>query len=114
MQSLKQNRLFRAVYSGGSSFADRNLVLYKLKNGGEFSRLGITVSGKVGKAVVRNKIKRRIKEIIRLCGDPLKEGYDIVLLARKPASEADYASLERSVMHLLSKADMIEREGRGL
>ena len=112
MQSLKQNSLFRAAYSRGNSFADRNLVLYKLKNAEENSRLGITVSGKVGKAVVRNKIKRRIKEIVRLCDKPLKEGYDIVLLARKPASEADYAALERSVMRLLAKADMIEKQSK--
>ena len=111
MQSLKHNSLFRAVYSQGASFADRYLVLYKLVNDEKLSRFGITVSGKVGKAVVRNKIKRRLKEIIRLCPKPLKEGYDIVILARKPASEADYASLEKSVMRLLAKADMLkERE----
>lgn len=110
MQSLKHNSLFRAVYSKGTSCADRYLVLYKLSNNEDCSRLGITVSGKVGKAVVRNKIKRRIKETVRLCPRPIKANFDIVILARKPAAQADYASLQNSVMRLLEKANMFEEQ----
>ncbi len=110
MQSIKHNSRFRTVYSKGESIADRYLVLYKLASQTAESHLGITVSGKVGKAVVRNKIKRQIKEIIRLSECPIKEGYDIIFLARRPAPEANYADLKNSVMRLLKKMDLLKEE----
>lgn len=106
MQSIKKNSRFREIYARGESKANKTLVLYKIKNDLPESRLGITVSGKVGKAHVRNKIKRRIKEIIRIEQDRLISGYDLIFIARVKSAECDYAMLESSVNHLLKISDL--------
>jgi ribonuclease P protein component len=101
--TIKQNSEFRRVYQHGKSTANRNLVLYYRKNQMEHTRVGITVSKKVGKSVVRNKVKRRIKESLREMKDLLPEGYDLVWIARVSCKEADYRTLNKAVKHLLSK-----------
>ena len=106
MQSIKKNSRFREVYAKGESKANKTLVLYKISNNMPESRLGITVSGKVGKAHVRNKIKRRIKEIIRLQDSRLHSGYDLIFVARVRSAECDYSMLESSVNHLLKISGM--------
>ena len=65
-QGLKKDSDFRKVYKHGKSFASRYLVMYILNNKSENSRIGISVSKKVGKAIIRNKVRRRIKEAYRL------------------------------------------------
>lgn len=102
MQSIKKNSRFREIYAKGESKANKTLVLYKYPNDLPYSRLGVTVSGKVGKAHVRNKIKRRIKEIIRLSEERIYSGYDLIFVSRIKAAECDYALLNSSVEHLLS------------
>ena len=83
-------------------------MLYVLPNRRKVSRLGITVSTKVGKAVVRNQIRRRLKEIYRLQEAQLSPGFDIVIVARVKASGASYQSLERDFLYLGKKLGMIE------
>ena len=108
MLSIKKNSRFRAIYASADSKADRYLVMYHTENGGDFSRLGITVSGKIGNAVTRNRIRRRIREIVRLSEGSFLSGYDIVVVARKPSAEADYRVLERSVMKLASACGLLK------
>ena len=82
-QGLKKDSDFRKVYKHGKSFANRNLVMYILDNKSDSTRVGISVSKKVGNAINRNKIRRRIKESYRLNIDAnVKYGYDIVFIAR--------------------------------
>ena len=101
--TLKKNTEFRRVYQHGKSTANRNLVLHYKKNQMEHTRVGITVSKKVGKSVVRNKVKRRLKESLREMTDILPEGYDLVWIARVSCKEADYRTLNKAVKHLLNK-----------
>ncbi|RQD72643.1 MAG: ribonuclease P protein component [Tindallia sp. MSAO_Bac2] len=101
--TIKKNKEFRVIYQKGKSVANRNLVLYYRKNNLSFTRIGITVSKKVGKSVARNKIKRRLKEILREKGDQLPQGYDLVWIARISCSDADYRTLQKAVAHLLDK-----------
>ena len=109
MESLKKNREFKKVYENGKSYATRNLVIYCLNyEKGKKNRYGLSVSKKIGNAVVRNKLKRRLREIIR---DFEKEkefkGYDIIFIARKPVVQIDYHHLKRDVKRLYQKMNII-------
>lgn len=106
-QGLKKDSDFRKVYKHGKSFANRYLVMYILKNKSENSRIGISVSKKVGKAIMRNKVRRRIKESYRLNIDEnVKNGYDIVFIARVAIKDATYDEIEKSMKHLIRKSEM--------
>ena len=104
---LKKDSDFRKVYKHGKSFANRYLVMYILNNKSENSRIGISVSKKVGKAIIRNKVRRRIKEAYRLnIDEKIKNGYDIIFIARVAIKDADYVDIEKSMKHLIRKSDM--------
>jgi ribonuclease P protein component len=104
---LKKDSDFRKVYKHGKSFANRHLVMYILNNKSENSRIGISVSKKVGKAIIRNKVRRRIKEAYRLnIDEKIKNGYDIVFIARVAIKDDDYSDIEKSMKHLIRKSDM--------
>jgi ribonuclease P protein component len=107
-QYLTKPKQYALVYEEGSSWVDKWLVMKALPNGLTLSRYGISVSKRVGKAVVRNRIKRQLREILRLA--PLKAGWDIVFVARPAVAVASYASLEKSVSNLLLRADLLARE----
>jgi ribonuclease P protein component len=111
-QFLTRKADFEAVYARGRSFAGRELVVRVLPSGLATSRLGFAVSRRVGKAVVRNLVKRRLREIVRQT--PLRPGWDIVLTARVAAARADYASLGRSVRELMSRAGLLVGEYEGV
>ena len=78
-RSLKLNHVFRRLYAKGSCVAGRYLVLYCKRNGSKENRVGITVSKKLGGAVVRNRARRRLRECYRLNEHRLRPGYDIVI-----------------------------------
>jgi len=102
MESLK-NPEFKAVYECKKSFADRYLVMYVKENDKSATRLGISVSKKVGNSVVRHRIKRLIRESARLHFDELKKGCDIVVIARSSAKGEGYKRIERSFLYLAKK-----------
>ncbi|MBP3314171.1 MAG: ribonuclease P protein component [Oscillospiraceae bacterium] len=105
--SLKENYLFRRLYRRGDSLANGFLVLYCRKNGLKENRLGITVSGKMGKAVYRNKIRRRLREIYRLHEEEFSCGFDMVVVARTRGMSADYAQLEKAFLSLGGKLGLL-------
>ena len=109
--SLKENHLFRRAYNRGKSAADSRLALYVRRNGRRNSRLGLTVSTKVGCAVVRNRVRRRLREIYRLNEDKLARGVDVVVVARVRAASSDYHRLEKSFLKLADKLDLLKKEG---
>jgi ribonuclease P protein component len=81
-------------------------VLCVLRNDLAFSRFGFSVSRRVGKAVVRNRIKRRLREVMRLRRQGIAAGWDIVVIARPPSARADYHEIERAVERLLRQAGL--------
>ena len=80
--TLKENHEFRRLYQKGASAVSGPMVIYCRKNKLGHNRLGITVSVKLGGAVVRNRARRRLREVYRLNKPALKQGYDIILVAR--------------------------------
>lgn len=104
---LKKNEEFQRVFNRGASVANRQLVLYAFPNPKTAHfRVGISVSKKIGNAVVRNRIKRLLKEAIRLNKDRIESGYDLVLIVRKPALELDLMGLSASFSHVLKRANL--------
>ena len=93
--TVKENYEFRRIYRKGRSAVSPCLVVYCQKNRRGQSRLGVTVSTKLGHAVVRNRVRRRLREIYRLNREKMPAGYDIIIVARVRAAETPYRKLER-------------------
>lgn len=111
---LTDRRDFNRVYRFGSSAANHQFVLYLNKRPKDGPlRLGISVSKKVGNAVVRNRVRRLIKEIVRLQMERLKTGLDIILIVRKPAAEMDYHQMEKSILHIFHRSDLFISKPKG-
>jgi ribonuclease P protein component len=106
-EHLTKPEQFTLVYKNGCSQADRLLVLKALPNQLKFSRYGISVSKHVGKAVVRNRLKRQIREILR--SEPLGSGWDIVVIVRNPAAGSDFQAIQKSLDVLLSRAHTLAK-----
>lgn len=104
--AIKAPHLFRRAYAKGKSAATPTLVLYARPNGLGKNRLGLTVGTKVGKAVVRNRVRRRMRESYRLREGTVKTGYDLVLVARSAAAEARYRELDRHLGSLLKRLEL--------
>ena len=107
--SLKLNHIFRRLYHT-SGFGDGLLVLYTRKNRTGENRVGITVSKKLGKAHVRNRPRRRLREVYRLNEAKFRPGWDIVVVARTKAVDAPFSQLTGSYLALAKKAGIL-REG---
>ena len=105
---IKNNLEYKSVYNCKNSVSDYNLVLFLKKNNLGFNRYGFTAAKKIKKAVTRNIIRRRLKEIVRLNEYKLKEGYDIIFMARINASESDYKSLEKSFNKLIKRNNLLK------
>lgn len=100
-QRLRSSSEFREVFDRRLSVADDVLVVYGLKRRGKPGRLGLTVSRKVGNAVVRNRWKRRIREVFRTHPD-IVFGWDLVVLPRRAAAP-DYDAIARSLPALVGR-----------
>lgn len=109
-QSISKNNRFQALYRHGKSNVSPYFAIYRQKNphylGYDNNFLGITVTTKLGNAVTRNKIRRRIKEIYRLKEDELKLGFHIVIVARNAATSASYHKLEQSLWKLFDQVEL--------
>lgn len=99
-ESLKKRSDFQIVYKKGKSFANRHLVMYKLKNDTDRNRLGISVSKKVGNSVVRHRVTRLIREAYRLNEDKFEQGYDFVIVARVSTKGISYFDMESALLHV--------------
>lgn len=99
---LRKASDFKAVRREGRSWNNRLVVMRVRVNGTCKTRIGFSVSRRLGKAVVRNLVKRRLREAVRLA--PLPAGWDVVLIARAGAARATYAELLKAVLDLSGRA----------
>ena len=108
--SIKRSSDFRRIYAKGKSAVSPCVVVYCRKNRLGTNRVGFTVSKKLGKAVVRNRVRRRLREIIRLNSDRLEQGYDLILVARTRAVEAEYRRLERDLLGCCERLRLMKKD----
>ena len=122
-QRLRDNRDFRRIYARGRSYAHSLAVLYVLRRTGESvqgapgRRIGFVVSKKQGKAAARNRIKRRLREAVRMRMPTLREGpFDLIFVARGRLRTAVWSEVRAAVDTLLNSAGMLQpsREDPGI
>ena len=106
--TLKENHEFRRLYQKGKSAVGGGMVLYCRKNRLDHNRLGLTASTKLGHAVVRNRARRRLREVYRLHNPELKQGYDMILVARGKTLSAGWRELNDTFLRLCRKLDLLE------
>ena len=109
---VKKEKDFSAIFKKGENFANRKFVIYRLENNEQHFRVGLSVSKKLGNAVTRNQIKRRIRHILIEHKNQLVENVDFVVIARKGVEILDYAEMEKNLLHVL-KLSKIYQEGNG-
>ncbi|CAG9622879.1 ribonuclease P protein component [Sutcliffiella rhizosphaerae] len=103
-QRIKKNKDFQHVFQKGKSMANRQFVIYAVKQEGQSEfRVGLSVSKKIGNAVTRNRIKRLIREAIHELKDRLPVGIDLVVIARKPTAEMSLEEVKSSLQHVIKK-----------
>lgn len=104
-QRLRRRKDFAAVYRESRPHGDRLLVVRVRANDSETTRCGFAVGRVVGNAVVRNRVKRRLRAAAESI--PTKRGLDIVIGARRAAADADYQELLRSLQQLLKRSSAL-------
>ena len=109
--ALKLNHIFRRLYATAGQ-ANGLMVLYAKKNRLDRNRVGITVSKKLGGAVIRNRTRRRLREVYRLNEDRFTPGWDIVVVARGRAVDAPFEKLTQSYLSLAEKAGLLVEEAQ--
>ena len=107
--SLKLNHIFRRLYRT-NGFGNPYLVLYARKNRTGENRVGITTGKKLGKAHIRNRVRRRLREIYRLNEEKFLPGWDIVVVARSRAIDAPFDKLTKAYLQLAKKAGILREE----
>lgn len=107
--ALKLNHIFRRLYAT-SGQANGYLVLYARPNRLGLNRVGITTGKKLGHAVVRNRVRRRLREVYRLNEDKFTPGWDIVVVARSRCIHADFLKLTDAYLSLAEKAGILKEQ----
>ena len=105
---LRRGELFSRAYKEGKALTAAEVVLYFLYAGEGPTRIGFAVGKKVGKAVVRNKTRRRLKSIVAAVADNLKNGYILVFVGRPPAADSAFSELRDRVYQLLKQANVFK------
>lgn len=101
---IKKNSEFQYIFKHGKSFANRQLVIFYLeKPEQEHFRMGLSVGKKIGNAVMRNKIKRYLRETFRELKKEIKPNVDIIIIARQPTKNMGLTEFKKSLSHLLYK-----------
>ncbi|MDR2168490.1 MAG: ribonuclease P protein component [Clostridiales bacterium] len=102
-ESLRRNCDFKKVYKSGRAKGGKYLIVFATENGLNINRLGISVSKKMGKAVRRNKFRRRIKEAYRILEPNFRPGLDIVILPKTELADAGFVEIKKCLKRLLEK-----------
>lgn len=107
MGRLTKNKEFRRVYKQGRAYVGRYMVLYVLPRCNDVTRIGFTVGKKVGGAVQRNRVRRRLKEAYRLLQPEIRMGYDLVLVARTRALTVQFKTISEEMRGLFGQAKLL-------
>ncbi|ASS97835.1 MULTISPECIES: ribonuclease P protein component [Geobacillus] len=110
---IKKSEEFQEVFQRGASTANRQFVIYTLDRPEQpYFRIGLSVSKKLGKAVVRNRIKRYIRQCFLELKEEIAPGKDYVVIARQPVAEMNYAEVKKSLIHVLRKSGGLKKGGQ--
>ena len=104
---VKSEKDFNAIFNDKQSVANKRFVIYKLDKDQKHFRVGLSVSKKLGNAVVRNRIKRKIRHVLIEHRQEL-QAVDFVIIARKGVEELDYKETERNLLHVLKLAKIYQ------
>jgi ribonuclease P protein component len=105
---ITSDRDFNRVFKGGKRFFSEGINLIRMENGQDYSRFGFVVGSKVDKrAVIRNQVKRWMREAVRIRFDQVKPGFDVVMVADKRAKELDYEGITGLIVRLLDKSRLL-------
>ena len=105
--SLRGGAEFQRVWENGKAWSNNLFVLRAFANESSGTRFGFVVGKKVGNAVERNRIKRRMREVVRSRCDRITPGWDIILIARQGTEDADFAEIESAIDTLVKRARLI-------
>ena len=108
--TLKENYEFRRMYQKGASAVGGGMVVYCRKNGRAHNRLGVTVSTKLGHAVVRNRARRRLRELFRLSQNRMAQGWDVLLVARGRTARCPHSMLQRDYDRALAQLGLVQED----
>jgi len=107
---IKANKEFQYVFQNGESFANRQLVIYYLqKSGQSHFRIGLSVGKRIGNAVIRNQIKRYLRQAFHELEKNVEQPYDIVIIARQPTGKMNFHQIKKSLVHLLKKERLLKK-----
>lgn len=105
---LQKNWQFKRVYRGGQALVSRSIVLYFYPNRESNNRWGFSISKKVGKSVVRHRIKRIYHEAFRQVQGKIRQGYDFIIIARRPAAVVDFHQAGEELLYLCRKGKLLK------
>ncbi len=106
---LTKEKDFENAFKKGASFFTKILGIKYIKNNLDDSRFGIIVGKKISKkATARNKIKRQIREILRLHVSQIKNGYDIIIITRDSILDSDYDKIEKNIEYAFEKSGLLK------
>lgn len=107
---LKKESDFKRVYNKRRTSGNRNFTLYQLKNNLNINRMGISINKKVGKAVVRNKIKRQLKALYRENYSLIKDNNDFIIVVKQNVADLSYVKLKSAFLHILKVSKLLKEE----
>src|SRR5690625_2177267 len=107
---IKKNEEFQQIFKKGKSFANRQLVIYHMKNKNQsYFRVGLSVGKRIGNAVTRNRIKRYLRESFRSLQHKIIPSIDITIIARQPTKNMNYHEIRKSLIHLLTREQLLKK-----
>jgi len=105
---LRDKKRFQQVRRQGRSYKHRLLILVILPNDLPHSRFGFTASKRIGNAVKRNRVRRLMRESVRLMWDDIAPGWDVVCIARRPIANADFHDVQAACKQMLAQAGLLQ------
>ena len=106
-KSLKLNKDFKRLYYRGKSLVSRNVVVYAMKNRSDKNRIGITCGKTIGKAVIRNRLKRLVRESYRQMESDIQKGYDFVFVVRTRAVGKPFSEINGDLIYAMKKLELL-------